>query len=214
MVLYFPGCAHLWFTSVMLTCYILLMVIKNNNVRVKGVNKVSFFLIFALLLFVAAKMGVCIEWWFVFLLGYYWAREKTSITVKYYTILTLIFLATVVLLFGTHSVLDGTMLYEQVIVYLANNIITIWCFETIRLLNEKTIIVKKLTDLKLMRIVEKYSYEVYITHYLCMYVCFSVIEIGFFWQFLMFTLLTCVSTVLLHKSSDYIKRNVYDRIYK
>ncbi len=200
---FFPGCAHLWFTTIILTCYLLLIFVKKLIV-INKMNIVKFVIISSILLCLGAKIGICIEWWFIFLLGYYWACEK-NITIKKYSLVTVCFVFSVIIYLLCWKFFDGTLLYDEMISYIANNMITLWCFETIRLVETKTEFIKIIAKSKLFKIIEQYSYEIYIVHYGCLYIAFAVLKMELYAQLITFMILTCISTAFLYKFSDFIK---------
>lgn len=61
--------------------------------------------------------------------------------------------------------LDGTIYYEEMIVYLTHNILGIWIIATIEFVYKKTDLLYNLAKHSVVQWFDKYSYEIFLVHF-------------------------------------------------
>ena len=163
------GCGHMWFLTSLMVCYLSMLFLKELETEIKLnyslLGIVLYIVVGALLLCVFALMGICIEWIYIFFLGYLLKRVWKEITAKKYTILTILMCVAMCIRVMGKVYLDGTIYYEGMIVYLTHNILGIWIIATIEFVYKRTDLLYNLAKHSVVQWFDKYSYEIFLVHF-------------------------------------------------
>ena len=151
------GGAHLWFISVIFLCYLVTPFLQKIKKR----------LIIVILILIAVGDGLCylshvggmtILYTSVYIIGYYFRNKEKEITEV--NAVAIIILSLIIRLVSM-KYLDGTVIYDCLLVYLTHTALAIGLFSLSR----------KIFDLKSRSSIDWFddiSYFVYITHYMFM----------------------------------------------
>lgn len=164
------GSAHLWFITVIMLCYLLVIVLNRNNFIFRYKNLFLCFGFF--IVFLTGFAGIRLDYFWIFFLGYILSCNSWTFSRKGYMISTflMVFAAALRLTIKRYCDIAGdNYFYLYIVIPFAYNIIALWIFETVELLN-KTLGCEKIFQ---YRIVNKFfqhfdriSFYVYITHYI------------------------------------------------
>jgi len=193
---FYEEMAHLWFVTIILLCYLLLIFVKKAN-------KINDFICNHFLIFILLSLGLIIgfnyigiqfSYIFQFLYGFYAGLIYPRIEKKrtLYIGITFFSLVIGVLRIILRKYIDGTVLYDDCISPISFNIISIWIIMTISLLcNVFKNITAKIVNSFIWRDLERKSYIYYIVHYQFVVGCFSVYKINTN-SFLILLLILCL----------------------
>ena len=169
------GTSHLWFVTVIVICYFGVAFIKTNNLD-QLLFRYKYYIIFVLTVisFVTGLVGVRIDYFIIFLIGYLFSFLKDeAVKKKHIVISTILFVFAVSLRLAGKKYCDvhgDNNLYLYVIIPFAYNAIAITVYTYIKgayELLEKTIpaLQRNLFERTLITI-DGLSYYIYITHYM------------------------------------------------
>ena len=150
--------------------------------------------IYSILLF----LNIDIIYFAGFTIGYVLGREK-SIDFRKYSILTMLMLLAVALRLLLKAKIDGSILYDTVVVDLSQLILGFWIFQTIVLMYRKSPFVKRVADSKVISYLDSISFYVYLTHYFFLgeQVNLRSFPVSMWAQIVMFAIMSMVSAILL-----------------
>ena len=198
------GSGHLWFLTVILLCYGMLLVVSVMDIQWKG-----FFLAGSILMFVLPFVGIHIHYFLVFFAGYFMAKQHiTLVTMKKFAGITAVMLIAVMLRLVMMWVSDGTILYDRIIAPVALDILGIWIIACVDVVRNKSSVIEKLATWKPLMWMADISYYVYITHNIILESSYSVEYVAdmIFVVFVMikYIVLTFISAVLLKAVCDVV----------
>ena len=151
------GGAHLWFISVIFLCYLmvpLLQKIKNNLIIIILGMVISGYI----LCYLNHTMGMTILYASIFAIGY-WIKIQ-NVKVEWQFTIVFIGLALIIRLIS-RKILDGTVLYDCLLVYVTHTVLAIGLF-----FFERQIL--RIKSNKIINWLDDMSYFIYITHYMFM----------------------------------------------
>lgn len=151
------GGAHLWFISVIFLCYLMIPLLQKVKNKLEVIIPVMVLTGYALC-YLSRTEGMIILYISVFIIGYVYKNKNVELSWK--LAVSLIILALVIRL-GSKVLLDGTVLYDCLLVYLTHTALTVGVF----VLGRKFLIFK---SGKIVNWFDDISYFVYITHYMFM----------------------------------------------
>lgn len=158
------GAEHLWFLTIIIICYLILPLMLRNRKFIKNIKPillgfVSIITIY-LLSIINSKLALVLVYYMTFAIGFISRNNKKEH--KYLFYLFIIFISVVIRLLS-RSILDGTNIYDIIIVSYTQIVISISLFNIInKFIEDKRI---KRSN-KLIEYIDKISFYVYITHYM------------------------------------------------
>ena len=158
------GLGNLWFVTVIMLCYLILILAKILEERKKIKNK---YLVATISIGCFVCLAFCriqLSYFICFLIGYALGREKQSIASHTYVFLTVGMIAAVALRLAAKHFVDGTAVYDIIVVGATHTTIAVWIFYTVRLLDEKVHWIHLLAVSKATQKCDELSYFIYITH--------------------------------------------------
>lgn len=180
----FEGLGHLWFVTIILMCYLLLILVKQMEgrdvyKRVIGVAKkqpIFFSFICLLITLVIEYLHIQLSYFLQFFTGYYIGKiyDKRK-AIKYWSV-SLIFSA-VIGLFRVflRNIIDGSIFYDEFLAPVSFNIIAVWMISTMSIvLDLKKETSSNLAKSQLWKHMDEISYFLYVTHYMFLFGPFAV----------------------------------------
>ena len=169
------GTSHLWFVTVIIICYFGIAFIKANNLdQLLFRNKYCIISTLTVLSFVTGLVGVRIDFFIIFLIGYLFSFLKDrAVTRKHIIISTMLFIFAVGLRLVGKQYCDihgDNNLYLYVIIPFSYNAIAITVYTYIRGVHE--LLEKTIPDSqrnlfeRILNTIDGLSYYIYITHYM------------------------------------------------
>lgn len=212
----YDGMGPLWFITVIVICYLMLIILKSAESKNK-MSKKSFALCFAL--FAAASVGLCyagvfLNYFLVFFLGYGLKRFVKDITRKQYLLLSAAMVLSIALRLIGKKYLDGGVTYSSVIVSLSGDVVAVWIFYTFVFFDQKYHkTTARIVSSKLFSHIDAVSFYVFLTHaaFLSGKWNASNLVSGKLSATLLFLLLTVVSAEMLYVINYFLQRAVLKR---
>ena len=157
------GTGHLWFLTAIAFCYFMLpilQIIKNkNNERINDIFVIVMGIIAILICYINRILGTQMICLFAFSIGYFYVKKiylKENIST--FKIIGVFFL-TIIIRLAMKILVDGTVIYDLIIVGFTQIIASVCIIIFIKKFNKKSNAGKILNEM------DKYSFYIYITHY-------------------------------------------------
>lgn len=156
------GAQHLWFVSVIMLCYIVNIHLQYNNKMImsKKIN-IIFIMISIICVYLSPKFGQTLI--YIYILGYKYRYMEEKFKFNIFKTIGLMIIAILTRLYF-RQILDGSLLYDVIIVSITHTILGICIFRTIKYLCEKF----NIKGNKFINSMDNLSYYIYITHYMFM----------------------------------------------
>lgn len=196
------GYGQTWFLSVLVICYIIMLLGKTRPVIEKKVREhiKGAFACSVLCQIVLSFIGIQIIRPLCFFYGYFWNKEKLNMSIKKYSILTILLLVLTAIRFVTHMFCDGSVLYDYIVFGWSFVVLALWLIVTsVKVLDCMPNTIFKLANCRAWKILDKMTYPLFLTHYMFTSGEFAVINWinGLGAQILAFIVLTCVTAFLV-----------------
>lgn len=167
-----PGLEHLWFISIIILCYVLTLIL--NIVREKAINNKLFYLITFIFLLITqivinysslptafgARIGAFILGYFIACKSQYSISKKLFINTAILTFVTLLVRLYFTYITSINSI-NLNNLFNQYFVNWQHTLLGMCIFISLYYIFNTRLNTK---DFKLLDIISKYSYEIYLTH--------------------------------------------------
>ena len=192
------GLAHLWFVSVIILCYFILIVVKKYEKNINSYN-LHIVCIASLVIFVLLRLcGINISYFLCFFIGYF-LRKKELIPTSKYWLLSVCTIISILIRLICKKYFDGTDLYNNIIVCLTHIVISIWIFITVIIAENKINCVHSLATSVFMSKCDSISYYIYVTHYFFVVDSFHLANMahGLFLQMCLFSILTIITAIAI-----------------
>lgn len=169
------GVEHLWFLTVIMICYLLLIVIKkaektNAMKRIETNPKIetALFAFLAVVQFALAYAGVQIIFFIEFFLGYAISKRGFSFKgKKNFICMSVIMVAALSARLVVKKFADGTVLHDNIVVSWSQCILALWIYAFLDfVLSNMPRLESALGKSKLVGWLDSISYFAYITHYI------------------------------------------------
>lgn len=158
------GAEHLWFLTIIMICYILLPIIIKHKEHILKINNINIYIISILVAYLLSiintKIALFLIYFTTFLIGFINSNKKKGF--QYLSNALIIIIALITRLIG-RKILDGTIMYDIIIVSYTQIIISISIFNIIKRLMIDTKI--EHTN-KIINYISNISFYIYITHYM------------------------------------------------
>lgn len=179
------GAEHLWFITVILLCYLIVLLLNVDKVKLFFDNHswaiISTIIIFSIF---TAFFRIRIDYFWLYLLGIWFARKKPKLNKRNYIAISIL------MLIGTASRLIGkkycdlygdTNWYINIIIPFVYNIIAVWFYLTVSMFRKLFIVGDnnkgRTYMVQLFRIIDKYSFCIYIVHYVLLQYPFNLLAL-------------------------------------
>ena len=173
-----PGAAHLWFITAIFFCYLVLPIfqeIKKKQWFVKYFNIILFIITIGIC-YLNRNLGTIFVCLCTYSIGYFYLPKMYALK-NNWVVITIIFAIDLLLRIAFKILIDGTILYDLIMVGLTQVIASICIILLI-----KNIKLDKISNFKIINLLDKYSFYVYITHYFFMTGPMSVMNVtSYFW---------------------------------
>lgn len=168
---YINGLEHLWFLTVIMMCYLALPVVKKMERYKYWETKNIVIAIMAVLFVISTAFSylanVQIYYFIAYFIGYLIGKDGQKLTKRSYALTTVTMIFAMAIRILMQKNLDGTILYNSIVVSVTHIILAIWIYSTIRFVSEKLPnLMRNLSQSKLISWIENLSMYLYITHYM------------------------------------------------
>lgn len=206
-----PSIDMLWFTTVIMMCYFMIPLLQKISQRINANFFRCFIIISVLIGFVVSLLldkYISLEYFVLFAFGYYLGRIKwlDSINLQIFSICTVV----VVILLISRVVLqryyDNTFIYLQFAAW-SHQFVGVWFVIAFSFLSKKYYaLVQKIAESYIVKLMDKYSYYVYISHGIFCMGTFNVYEkmSSLFFATAVFVVGTLVLSLMLKKTTDFL----------
>ena len=204
----FSGCGHLWFVTIIFVCYLSMILIKkieqDNNIMTNRLFWTSAIICFVGLSFTKISISCILTFYIGYAIGKNIELENKISTPKY-TILTLLMVLSILLRIIMRNKLDGTNMYNIVIVGITHTVLAVWILFSIILAYNNVPIVKRIASTNFIKKLDRESYYIYISHnyFLASRIfSLSIISNSKVVQFTVFLILTIVFAFTIRRICD------------
>ena len=197
------GCINLWFVTVMMMCYGLVLLVKRNERAIKVRPVMSVLAIAAFIAF--AQLGINLAYFICFFIGYFWGKEKSKTTWKNYGSMSVAMVAAMACRLISRSLFDDTVMYNVVIVGITHTVLALWLFYTVLMYEQKSNSVERMVNGKFIKLADQYSYYIYITHDFFLSERFGLRNMipGTIPQLLLFSVLTLCTAFIVKYTTEF-----------
>lgn len=207
------GGGQLWFLTVILLCYLLVLLAKRIEKKYSVTAKSSFvtLTIGFILILLLNYAGLHLNYFFIFFVGYAIAKYSPKTTIKSYIGLTILMLLGMALRLISRNYIDNTILYNNIVTGVTHDILALWIFYTVTLFSQKQpVFMQKLTENHFWIWLDSVSFDIYITHYVFLTGAYTVDSItqSKVLGLVIFTVGTVLSAVILHAISNVIIKKI------
>lgn len=200
------GLGNLWFVSVIMFCYLILLIVKRSEKYSKSHTFIIYGVLIVVSFFILSFFQINLIYIICFLIGLVIGKKENEsiIDLHNYIFLTVGMIIAIVLRLLAKHFLDETFVYNIVVVGLSHTVIALWMFFTIRLLDKKIGWIHSIASSNIISIFDSWSYYIYITHNYFLIKRFGLKNLvpGLFWQTVLFCIFTFVSSLILKWISD------------
>lgn len=207
------GAQHLWFLTALMFCYLVTPLLNKGKKEFKDRNKIVYFIIFIsihsiITIFINAKLGLYLGYLYTYIFAYYFGYEwKRIIKNKDMIILTIVMIIALVIRFMAKFIIDGSIIYDGIIVIYEQIILAFWIFIAIYFTISKF---KKGSNKKSKIILyfDNLSFYIYTVH--IMFMTGPIRLIGLTNSFLLDSIIVFIAAYI----SSIILKYICDSIYK
>ena len=164
-----PTLDTLWFTTVIMICYLMVPLLQKISRKIK-VDYINRFILLSLLagfsISLVLDKYISLEYFVLFAVGYYLGRINCldRITFRVFAVCTGIFLILLFFRVVLQHYIDNTFWYLQFVAW-SHQFVGVWFVIAFSFLNRKHHSwVKKVSEHSLLKLLDEYSYYVYISH--------------------------------------------------
>lgn len=200
---------HLWFLTVIMICYVILLVVKKieNDAFWNKMNRICFVFFFMFILDVAAKytMGLQLHYFIAFMVGYAIGKKETRISIRKYSVIALVMMCAMGVRIVARRHCDDTILYNNLVVPFTTVILAVWIYVTIQFLfQKKSNFMRMIATNHLTCYLEQLSIYLYMTHHVFLVGPFNIGNLPTHKaiQIFIFIILTVLSAMLLQVISE------------
>lgn len=163
------GLGHLWFTTEIMLCY-LLVPFFSQLLSVVGLKKRLWIIIMSVVIIViqplAIQFGIQTSYIITFFLGYLVCKLGCKITNKLFMIITLSCVCITVVRMVLMRIIDGTNYYDRYFALISAAAVGIWVFFSVFWLSSNThTFITRLSENKQIAFLSEISFEIYIVHF-------------------------------------------------
>lgn len=164
------GLGHLWFLTVIMLCYFLLIPVKKIEKKLSNrpvLISFIFLILFAADILAVYTIKVQLSYFIVFFLGYIIGCCTEEIKNRAYLLYTISMFFAIIIRLLCRFYADGTIIYNDLVVPFAHTVLAIWIYKTVRFVAQKVSrIVNVCAKSNLVVWMEKGSLYFYMTHYM------------------------------------------------
>lgn len=200
------GLGNLWFISIIMICYLITIIIKKHRVLEHNINKILTILI--ILFPLMAIIQINIIYFIAYIVGYIMGKTKIDKRIKV-IYATIILIVAIIVRLIIKSYFDNTFIYSIITVGITHLLIALAIFIIVTRIAKSNRVLKKISESKVVSILDTKSYYYYITHNYYLHESFGLKAIinGLVPQLLLFMILTVTTTELLFIINRKIIRN-------
>ena len=206
MVPTLPGMGQTWFLTILLACYVLMLLLKRHQKLEIAISKKwiasSFVAIIAQI--GLSYIGIQTVYILQFFIGYFLSKIDTNevqnkwVSRKSIIILTISSVVLGILRLLANRYIDGTIFYDRIIARWSFSVIAIWLI-AVQIIVCRSALAEKLVKSKVWRILDIASYPLFLTHYMFLTGPMKVMEWfkGTSLQITMFIIFTVLSAGII-----------------
>lgn len=204
----------LWFTTIIMLCYLLVPLLHRISSKIKQCHFVLFIIIFAFISILVSLLllyycSITITYFVLFTIAFFIGKLHLLEKVNYlfFFIYSLLFIISIVGRIALRQIIDGTSIYFTYAM-ISYFIVGTWFVIFYAFLNNKfSVIITYIADSVIVKKMDKYSYYIYLVHGVFCMSRFNVYDyFSLFVATILFVLLTSISAVLLYYIVYYIRK--------
>lgn len=202
------GLSHCWFLTIIVLCYLLVILLKRKKVELfLDKYPIVFLTMLICLHFALSFINVSIGCFVVFFVGYCYRRfEKSNIiSLRNIFISSFIVLIAVACRIVLRHFVDGSCFYDYFIAPFSSNICAIWFFILVKWICGCFCGFNNFFMTNFWKKIDLMTFPLYLTHYMFLknpfdlhYFCFISQNNCFFMELLVFSLVSCFSALILN----------------
>lgn len=208
------GAYHLWFLTVIMICYIvtpLLYFLKKNDSKIQLICFIVTIQITCALI-LGGKLPRYILYVLLYTIGFFYGNQiKTYIKAKKYITFTFITMTCLAVRFLSKLLVDGTNIYDSIIVLYTQSIFCIWIIQTCEIIMRRNLnIINNENFRSTIIFLDSISYEFYITHMIFIFgplKCINLTGIMII-DIIICLIITIISAYILKTLSQYISNTL------
>ena len=163
------GLGHLWFLTAIMICYLLLVLVKRmeHSCQLEKHIALTFAVFWIADILFAYTVKLQLHYFIAYFIGYTIGKNEWKISLKYYSIATLLMISAMIIRLLVRKYADGTILYDNLVVPFTHIILAVWIYQTIQFLCQKAPkMARAIAMSRGVRWIEKLSLYLYMTHYM------------------------------------------------
>ena len=191
-----PGLGHLWFTTIIMLCYLLVPLLQWISRIIKP--SIWFLILFFLcgsIISILISDIISVYCFFIFSVGFFAGKINTLNKVAFRSLLifSIIFVTMIALRLFLHKYADETILYSS-FVTISHFFVALWFIVLFSFISNKyQHFATKIVNNKIISTLDKYSYYIYLTHGIF---CMGRLNVFSFFHFSIATLIFIISTII------------------
>lgn len=211
------GAGHLWFLTVIMICYLLLIPIKRLEYKACWNSRKSIYLSMGVLLVLSIALifaGIQIGYFTCYFLGYVIGKQEGRLKVSKFSLTTIAMIISMGLRIVGKIYMDNTVIYNNGIAVLTHIVLALWLYRLIQLLSEKIeTAFTRISSSKTWKCLEEYSFYIYITHYAFLVGPFNIERVNSnrVLQIVLFVIGTVISAWILKSITSLIVSRVFHK---
>lgn len=164
------GLGHLWFLTVIMLCYFLLIPLKKSEENIRNWSTyipLIFIILFLASIFLAYTIKVQLNYFIAFLLGYMIGKHTFKVTAPKYLVSTLCMIFAMMIRLLCKNYADGTIMYNDLVVPFTHIVLAFWIYQTVQFTAQcAPNIMKFCSESKAINWLDRSSLYLYMTHYM------------------------------------------------
>ena len=210
------GLGHCWFLTIIMLCYLLVVLLKNSRLEFYIDNNLKkSFAFLCVLHLVLSFFNIAIGCFSIFFIGYFFRRwhEKYNYSfIKKFLPLTLFLLGAVAIRLILRVYIDGSNVYDFFVASFSSNLCAIWGFIIVdRLVCKRG---ETFFSSRIWKKIDEMSFYIYLTHYMFLKEPFSLSTLplhvkGLLGEIVLFLLLTILSAFILKFVYAFLLNNFF-----
>ena len=191
-----PGLGHLWFTTIIMLCYLLIPLLQWISKRIKP--SMWFLILYFLcgsVISILVSGVISVYYFLIFSVGYFAGKSNilNKVAFRSFLIFSIVFVSMIVSRLILHKYFDETILYTS-FVTISHFFVALWFIVSFSFINNKfQDFSAKVVNHRIITTLDKYSYYVYLTHGLF---CMGRLNVFSFFHFSIATLIFIISTII------------------
>lgn len=174
------GTAHLWFLTVLMVCYGIMLFVKRLEKKCELSKKSCIVLLIVSCVVTAALVPakIYVSYVQIYFIGYWYGQKFNRMTTRKWIVASMLMTAGILTRLYLHRTMDDSTAY-MIAVALSQNMLAFWIFSCFKWLYDRNgAWIDRLAQTKVICHIDAISYYVYIVHYMFLVGPFEVDRLG------------------------------------